>query len=75
MPRLTDRPTTRILKALRRAGWFQREPAGKKHYVLVNPKLPGIVTVPRHRMAKKGTLSSIIKQAGMTLDDFEQFYR
>ena len=75
MAKLTSRPTDRVLKALRRAGWELRRPAGKKHYVLRNPDLPGIVTVPRHRMTKKGTLRSIIEQAGLTLAEFEKHYR
>jgi predicted RNA binding protein YcfA (HicA-like mRNA interferase family) len=73
--KLTPRPTNRVLRALKRAGWIQRRPAGKRHYVLVNEQLPGIVTVPRHPVTKKGTLRSIIEQAHLTPDEFERFYR
>jgi len=43
--------------------------------VLIHTELPGIVTIPRHRMVKKGTLGKIIKQAGLTLNRFEKLYR
>jgi predicted RNA binding protein YcfA (HicA-like mRNA interferase family) len=36
---------------------------------------PGIVCVPRHREVVKGTLGKIIKQAGLTLELFEELYR
>lgn len=75
MPKLTGRPTNRVLKALRRAGWELRNPPGKKHHVLEHTELPGIIVVPRHPMTKKGTLASIIKAAGLTLAEFERLYR
>lgn len=76
MGKLTPRPTVRILRALKRAGWSQRpSKPGASHYVLVHPEIPGIVTVPRHRETRKGTLGHIIKQAGLTLAEFERLYR
>ena len=75
MPKLTERATNRVLKALRRAGWNVRSATAGSHYVLVNRQLPGIVVVPRHPRVKKGTLSKIIKQAGLTPAEFEKLYR
>ena len=76
MARLTPRPTKRILKALSRAGWALRSHnPGSKHYVLEHADLPGILTVPRHSTTKKGTLAAIIKQAGLTREEFERLYR
>lgn len=75
MAKLTPRPTARIIKALRRAGWVFRETGGSRHYVLVNPDRPGIVAVPRHPQVHKKTLGMIIKQAGLTLKEFEKLYR
>ncbi len=76
MPKLTPRPTKRVLKALHRAGWKVRPiNPGKGHYVLAHPTLPGIVTVPRHTETRKKTLGQIIKQAGLTLARFEKLYR
>lgn len=76
MAKLTSRPTSRVLKALQRAGWVRRTGRpGAKHTVLENTALPGILVVPRHRNVKKGTLARIIRQAGLTLAEFEQLYR
>jgi predicted RNA binding protein YcfA (HicA-like mRNA interferase family) len=75
LAKLTPRPTKRVLAALQRAGWRLREKEGARHYVLVHAGLPGIVTVPRHAMTRKKTLGLIIKQAGLTLSQFEALYR
>ena len=76
MARLTPRPTKRVLKALARAGWNLRAvKPGTKHYVLQHSTLPGILTVPRHRMTKKGTLAKILKEAGLGRAEFEKLYR
>jgi predicted RNA binding protein YcfA (HicA-like mRNA interferase family) len=75
LPKLTPRPTSRVLKALKRAGWALRaDRPGSRHYVLEHLTRPGIVTVPRHPEIKKGTLGAIIKEAGLTLTEFERFY-
>ena len=76
MTKLTGRPTSRVLKALRRAGWAAKPgKSGSKHHVLVHRDLPGILTVPRHPETRKGTLGKIIKEAGLTQRQFEELYR
>lgn len=75
MAKLTDRPTRRVLAALRRAGWELRPQTGAKHHVLVHRGLGGIVTVPRHQRVRKKTLGKIIKEAHLTLPEFERLYR
>ncbi len=75
MAKLTPRPTGRVLKALKRAGWESRKPPGKKHYVLVHPTAKAILTVPRHREIKSGTLRSILKAAELTVSEFEKLYK
>lgn len=75
MAKLTDCPTRRVLAALQRAGWELRPQRGAKHHVLVHRGLPGIVTVPRHQNVKKKTLGKIIKEAHLTLPEFEKLYR
>ncbi|MCE5277618.1 MAG: type II toxin-antitoxin system HicA family toxin [Planctomycetaceae bacterium] len=70
------RPTNRVLKALERAGWSLRATSpGGGHHILVHPNFPGIVAVPRHPMTRKKTLGKIIKQAGLTLPEFEKLFR
>ena len=73
MHKLTELPTRRVLKALQRAGWEVHE--GGKHYKLLNPKLPGALTVPRSTPLKKGTIHAIIRAAGLSVDEFFRLYR
>ena len=76
MGKLTPRPTSRVLKALARAGWRRRHGnPGSRHYVLTHREIPGILTVPRHAEVAKGTLAKILKQAGLTLAEFERLYK
>ncbi|MDR1430160.1 MAG: type II toxin-antitoxin system HicA family toxin [Spirochaetaceae bacterium] len=54
-----------VLKLLRDDGWFVYEQNGS-HVQLKHPAKKGRVTVPNHRGdIKKGTLRSILKQAGL----------
>jgi predicted RNA binding protein YcfA (HicA-like mRNA interferase family) len=61
----------RVIRALKRAGFEIRE--GAKHTVVV--KDDQIITmVPRgSKVLKKGTLSGIIKDLGMTLEEFMNY--
>ncbi|MDR1178644.1 MAG: type II toxin-antitoxin system HicA family toxin [Spirochaetaceae bacterium] len=54
-----------VLRLLRADGWFIYEQNGS-HVQLKHPAKTGRVTVPNHRGdIKKGTLHSILKQAGL----------
>jgi len=60
-----------VLRALRRGGFFVHHVSGS-HYVLKHPGKPHLrVTVPYHnRDLKRGTLASILEQAGLTSEEF-----
>ncbi len=61
-----------VLRALGRAGFVIARTSGS-HYILAHPSDPlRAVTVPYHgtRSLKPGTLRNIIRQAGMTVEDF-----
>jgi predicted RNA binding protein YcfA (HicA-like mRNA interferase family) len=61
-----------VIRALMRAGFVVDRIAGS-HHVLMHPRDPGrTVTVPLHagRDLKRGTLRSIIRQAGFTVEEF-----
>ena len=73
MPKLSELPTIRVLAALRRAGW--EVGGGAKHYKLIHPTKPGALAVPWSSPLKIGTLRAIIKQAGLTVDEFHKLYR
>ena len=61
----------RVVRAIKRAGFVIRE--GAKHTAVI--KDDQIITmIPRGgKVLKKGTLSGIIKDLGMTLDEFLSF--
>ncbi|MGZ5436234.1 MAG: type II toxin-antitoxin system HicA family toxin [Pyrinomonadaceae bacterium] len=61
----------RLIRTLERAGFHVHHVSGS-HYILKHPTKPTLrVTVPFHnRDLKKGTLQSIVKQAGFTNEEF-----
>ena len=70
-PRLPALTPRKVLAALNRAGFIVHHTRGS-HYSLKHPDQPQLtVTVPYHnRDLKQGTLRSIIRQAGMTVEEF-----
>lgn len=57
-----------VIKALERNGFYIHYITGS-HYILKKEKLR--VTIPYHnKNLKPGTLASIIKQAGLTVEEF-----
>jgi len=60
----------RLIRALERAGFVVHHVRGS-HYYLRHPEKSGLlVTVPYHnRDLKRGTLRSILRQAGITLEE------
>lgn len=61
----------RVIRAIKRAGFEIRE--GAKHTVVIKDNQI-ITMIPRgSRLLKKGTLSGIIKDLGMTLEEFRSY--
>jgi predicted RNA binding protein YcfA (HicA-like mRNA interferase family) len=59
-----------VIGALERAGFLLDHSTGS-HRFYRHPARPGIVTVPFHRKdLKRGTLLAILKQAGLTREEF-----
>ena len=58
-----------VMKVLENQGWFLNNSNGR-HRVFVRFDRDGHVTVPDHKELQVGTLRSIIKQSGMTLEEF-----
>ena len=70
MSRLPALKPKEVLAALQRAGFDVVRVRGS-HYQLFNPITRSRVTVPHHtRDLTKATLSSILNQTGMSIDDF-----
>jgi predicted RNA binding protein YcfA (HicA-like mRNA interferase family) len=66
------RPET-VLKALQRAGWEVVRIHGS-HHILAHPDRPAAtIVVPVHRKPlKRGTLADIVKEAGLSLEEFQE---
>ena len=69
LPAVTAR---QVLRVLRRDGWIEVRQAGS-HVQLQHPSKSGRVTVALHRGdLPTGTLRSILRQAGLSWDEFRR---
>ncbi len=69
-PRLPALRPRKVLKALKKAGFYEDHQTGS-HIILYKDGHPNPVSVPWHNKAmKRGTLSRIIKDAGLTPGEF-----
>lgn len=59
---------TQLIKAFGKIGYYVRSQQGS-HVHLRHPIHPPL-TIPNHREIARGTLRAIIRQAGLSLDDF-----
>jgi predicted RNA binding protein YcfA (HicA-like mRNA interferase family) len=57
------------IRALQRAGYVIDRQAGS-HITLIRDDPPSRVTVPNHKELKIGMLRGIIRDAGLTVDEF-----
>ena len=71
-PRLPVISGKRVLQALTRAGFIVERIVGSHHVLVFPSDASRTVTVPIHdnRDLKPGTLRSIVRQAGFTLEEF-----
>lgn len=60
-----------VIKKARRAGFILRRKTSGTHEVWWNEKTKKTCVIPHHREVKPGTLKSIIKQMGMSEDEFK----
>ena len=60
-----------VVKALRRCGFVVDHQRGS-HIFLHNLDKNISVIVPNHKELKKGTLNSIIKKSGLTIEDLQK---
>jgi len=72
MSRLTPHTASDILKKLKKAGFIFDRQAKGSHEIWYNPKTKRRTTVPNHpsKSLPIGTLKAIIKQAGLTTEEF-----
>jgi predicted RNA binding protein YcfA (HicA-like mRNA interferase family) len=67
-PALSDVPVRKVLRALESVGFVHKRTSGS-HAVLRHPD-GRVAIVPQHGTIKRGTLSSILRQAGLTASEF-----
>ncbi len=69
MAKLPALSATEVVKAFESLGWSVARRRGS-HIVLVKEGEIATLSVPDHREVAKGTLRSLIRQAGITVDEF-----
>ncbi len=69
MGRLGNISGREAARAFEKAGW---QPIGQvgSHLVLVKPGVRVNLSVPQHKELSLGTLRSLIRSAGLTIDEF-----
>jgi len=68
MPKLPGVNHLQAVKAFEKAGyWIARQ---GKHIVMTNGER--IITIPRHNPVNSLTMGGIVKDAGLTMDDFKK---
>lgn len=60
-----------LVKALRRIGFIVDHQKGS-HIFMYNPDENISIIIPQHKEIKKGTLNSIIKKAGLSIEDLKK---
>jgi predicted RNA binding protein YcfA (HicA-like mRNA interferase family) len=69
MTRLPSVSGRECVRALERVGFYVDRQRGS-HIVMKRDDPPARVVVPDHRELKRGTLRAIIRQAGLTVEEF-----
>ncbi len=68
-PKLLRIPPNKLLRALKRDGYYEHHQRGS-HLYLKHPVKKGLITIPMHRETLKlKTLKSIIEQANISVDE------
>ena len=69
MPKLPQVSGADALKAFERAGWRRDRQRGS-HVVMLKDGQMASLSVPQHRELAPGTLRSLIRASGMSVDEF-----
>jgi predicted RNA binding protein YcfA (HicA-like mRNA interferase family) len=74
MPGLPVISGRQAVVAFQRAGFEVKRQQGS-HIVMTKAGFSATLSVPDHRELKAGTLRTLIRKAGLTIDQFHQFLR
>ena len=69
MGRLSNIPGKQAVKAFGKAGWTKIGQVGS-HIVMVKTGVRVNLCIPQHKELSVGTLRALIRDAGMTVDEF-----
>ena len=71
MPDLPTLNGREVVRAFAKDGWQMVRQRGS-HMILVKPGHMATLSVPDHREVAKGTLRSLIRSSGLTVDQFTE---
>jgi len=71
LPRLSGRDVVRVFESL---GWEKARHSGS-HIILVREGHRATLSVPDHKEVAAGTLRSLIRSAGLTVEEFAEAAR
>jgi predicted RNA binding protein YcfA (HicA-like mRNA interferase family) len=57
------------VRAFKKAGWSQDRQKGS-HVTMTKPDSPVVLTIPQHRELGPGLLRSLIRQSGLSVEQF-----
>ncbi len=69
MPRLPAISGKKAVDAFKEAGWQVARREGS-HTILTKVGVTNILSVPDHREVRRGTLRSLIRKAGLSVEEF-----
>jgi len=70
MPKLPVISGQEARKTFERAGWQFIRTGSSRHMILSKPGLPIALSIPDHKVLDRGLLRSLIRDAGMSVQDF-----
>ncbi len=69
MPKLPVLSGRKVVRALEKQGWQVARQRGG-HIVMIKPGEVATLSVPDHREVARGTLRSLLRAAGLTVEEF-----
>ena len=69
MPRLPVISGKEVIRAFEGAGWKVSRRVGS-HIILTKMGVPVTLSIPDHREVRRSTLRSLIRKAGITVEEF-----
>ena len=70
MPNISPLPYRDVIKRLRKLGFVFRRATGGSHEIWWNEKTKKTCVAPHHKDVKVGTIRSILRQAGISEEEF-----